>query len=170
MLTPDASKSPVRAISTFRTSSDRGRVTSPHGPPRDRVDLVLCYPLRHFLAPLCVVFAFFAAEWLIAMGARIEGAGTAEIHIEGVDDLHPIEHTIIPDRIEAGTFLVSAAATGGKVRLLDSAPHLLDVIVDKLREAGATICSGADWIELVFSRGLYGILPFSVSVNSASTL
>jgi UDP-N-acetylglucosamine 1-carboxyvinyltransferase len=88
------------------------------------------------------------ANCLNAMGARIRNAGQASIVIEGVRELHGAQHRVIPDRIETGTFLVSAAATGGKVRLLDTAPDLLDVVVDKLREAGATLRSGADWIEL----------------------
>jgi UDP-N-acetylglucosamine 1-carboxyvinyltransferase len=88
------------------------------------------------------------ANCLNAMGARIRNAGQATIVIEGVRELHSARHRVIPDRIETGTFLVSAAATGGRVRLLDAAPDQLDVVVDKLREAGATIASGADWIEL----------------------
>jgi UDP-N-acetylglucosamine 1-carboxyvinyltransferase len=88
------------------------------------------------------------ANCLNAMGARIHNAGQASIVIEGVRELHGAQHRVIPDRIETGTFLVSAAATGGRVRLLDTAPELLDVVVDKLLEAGATIRSGADWIEL----------------------
>jgi UDP-N-acetylglucosamine 1-carboxyvinyltransferase len=88
------------------------------------------------------------ANCLNAMGARIRNAGQATVVIEGVRELHGAQHRIIPDRIETGTFLVSTAATGGRVRLLDTAPGLLDVVVDKLREAGATITSGDDWIEL----------------------
>jgi UDP-N-acetylglucosamine 1-carboxyvinyltransferase len=88
------------------------------------------------------------ANCLNAMGARIRNAGQATITIEGVRELHGAQHRVIPDRIETGTFLVSAAATGGRVRLLDAAPDQLDVVVDKLREAGAAIESGADWIEL----------------------
>jgi UDP-N-acetylglucosamine 1-carboxyvinyltransferase len=88
------------------------------------------------------------ADCLNAMGARIRNAGQATIVIEGVRELHGAQHRVIPDRIETGTFLVSAAATGGRVRLLDAAPDQLDVVVDKLREAGASIDSGEDWIEL----------------------
>jgi UDP-N-acetylglucosamine 1-carboxyvinyltransferase len=88
------------------------------------------------------------ANCLNAMGARVRNAGQATIVIEGVRELHGAQHRVIPDRIETGTFLVSAAATGGHVRLLDTAPGLLDVVVDKLREAGATINSGAGWVEL----------------------
>jgi UDP-N-acetylglucosamine 1-carboxyvinyltransferase len=88
------------------------------------------------------------ANCLNAMGARVHDAGQATIVVEGVSKLHGAQHRVIPDRIETGTFLVSAAATGGRVRLLDAAPDQLDVVVDKLREAGATVESGADWIEL----------------------
>ena len=88
------------------------------------------------------------ANCLNAMGARIKNAGQATITIEGVAELHGASHRIIPDRIESGTFLVAAAASGGRVRLLDTAPALLDVVVDKLREASAAVSSGADWIEL----------------------
>jgi len=88
------------------------------------------------------------ADCLNAMGARIRNAGQATIVIEGVRELHGAQHRVIPDRIETGTFLVSAAATGGRLRLLDAAPDQLDVVVDKLREAGASIDCGEDWIEL----------------------
>jgi UDP-N-acetylglucosamine 1-carboxyvinyltransferase len=88
------------------------------------------------------------ANCLNAMGARIRNAGQATVIIEGVGELHGAQHRIIPDRIETGTFLVAAAATGGRVRLHDTAPALLDAVVDKLREAGAEIRSGDDWIEL----------------------
>jgi len=88
------------------------------------------------------------ADCLNAMGARICNAGQATIVIEGVRELHGAQHRVIPDRIETGTFLVSAAATGGRVRLHDAAPDQLDVVVDKLREAGASIDCGEDWIEL----------------------
>jgi UDP-N-acetylglucosamine 1-carboxyvinyltransferase len=103
------------------------------------------------------------ANCLNAMGARIRNAGQASIVIEGVRELHGAQHRVIPDRIEAGTFLVSAAATGGRVRLLDVAPDQLDVVVDKLREAGATIVSGTDWIEL----DMHGRRARAVSVVTA---
>jgi UDP-N-acetylglucosamine 1-carboxyvinyltransferase len=88
------------------------------------------------------------AACLIAMGAKIRGAGTAEITIEGVARLHGAAHDVIPDRIETGTFLVAAAMTGGAVRLRHSRPDLLQAVLDKLREAGATIETGANWISL----------------------
>jgi len=79
------------------------------------------------------------ARVLNKMGARIEGAGTSAITIEGVDTLHPIEHAIIPDRIEAGTFMVAAAVTKGDVLLKDCLPEHLDAVIAKLRSAGAEI-------------------------------
>ena len=83
---------------------------------------------------------------LVAMGAKIEGAGSDRIRIEGVASLHRANHAVMPDRIETGTFLVAAAATGGDVTLLGANPVILDAVLDKLREAGAVIESGTDWI------------------------
>jgi len=79
------------------------------------------------------------ARVLNKMGARIEGAGTAIINIDGVDELHPIEHAIIPDRIEAGTFMVAAAITSGDVLVRDCLPEHLEAVSAKLRSAGAAI-------------------------------
>ena len=86
------------------------------------------------------------AACLIAMGARIEGAGSDTIRIEGVDRMHGATHSVMPDRIETGTFLVAAAATGGDVVLRGTSPAILEAVLDKLREAGAGIESGSDWI------------------------
>ncbi|MBK6865678.1 MAG: UDP-N-acetylglucosamine 1-carboxyvinyltransferase [Ideonella sp.] len=83
------------------------------------------------------------AEMLIAMGARIEGHGTSRIRVQGVERLHGVRHRITPDRIEAGTFLCAVAATGGDVLLNDARADHLDAVIDKLREAGATIESGS---------------------------
>jgi UDP-N-acetylglucosamine 1-carboxyvinyltransferase len=88
------------------------------------------------------------ANCLNAMGARIRNAGQPTIVIDGVRALHGAQHRIIPDRIETGTFLVAAAATGGRLRLHNTAPALLDAVVDKLRDAGAAIRTGEDWMEL----------------------
>jgi UDP-N-acetylglucosamine 1-carboxyvinyltransferase len=88
------------------------------------------------------------ADCLISMGARITGAGTDEIVIEGVEALHGAEHSVIPDRIETGTYLVAAAITGGDIIVRDTAPHLLDSVLEKLRQAGADIEVGEDWISL----------------------
>jgi UDP-N-acetylglucosamine 1-carboxyvinyltransferase len=79
------------------------------------------------------------ANCLIAMGARIRGAGTDTITIEGVERLHGAAHAIMPDRIETGTFLVASAATGGSVRLNGTNGTILDAVIEKLREAGADV-------------------------------
>ena len=88
------------------------------------------------------------ARCLNAMGARITGAGTDRIVVEGVERLHGATHRVLPDRIETGTFLVAAAACGGDVRLAGAAPETLDAVLDKLREAGASVEAGADWIRV----------------------
>jgi len=79
------------------------------------------------------------AQCLIAMGARISGAGSDVIHIEGVDRLHGARHRIMPDRIETGTFLCATAATGGEVRLIGTSTGYLDAVIDKLLDAGCDI-------------------------------
>ncbi|MGZ5130187.1 MAG: UDP-N-acetylglucosamine 1-carboxyvinyltransferase [Caldimonas sp.] len=88
------------------------------------------------------------AEMLIAMGARIEGHGTSRIRIEGVRELHGVSHRIVADRIEAGTFLCAVAAAGGDVLLRHARADHLEAVIDKLREAGATVEAGADWIRI----------------------
>ena len=88
------------------------------------------------------------ANCLIAMGARISGAGTDRIVINGVDRLHGATHSIMPDRIETGTYLCAAAATGGEVRLTQTACDYLDAVIDKLREAGCEIACGSQDITL----------------------
>ncbi|MEM7436227.1 MAG: UDP-N-acetylglucosamine 1-carboxyvinyltransferase [Myxococcota bacterium] len=89
------------------------------------------------------------------MGARIEGAGTSTIAIEGVDSLHPIDHAIIPDRIEAGTFMVAAAATAGNLLLEGIGFEPLEAVVAKLREAGAAVEREGNGIRVVGSRPIY---------------
>ncbi len=79
------------------------------------------------------------ARVLNKMGARIDGAGTDVIHIDGVDELHPVEHAIIPDRIEAGTFLIAAAATGGNVLVENVVPEHVEPVCQKLRAAGVSV-------------------------------
>ncbi len=79
------------------------------------------------------------ASLLIKMGAQIDGAGTSEIRIQGVDRLHGAEHTIIPDRIEAGTFLIAGAITGGDLTVTECAPEHLEALVSKLQQAGAEV-------------------------------
>ncbi len=96
------------------------------------------------------------AEMLIAMGAQIEGHGSSRIRIQGVERLHglsgSISHRIVPDRIEAGTFLCAVAAAGGSVVLRQARADHLDAVIDKLREAGVTIESGPDWIKVSHHR------------------
>lgn len=88
------------------------------------------------------------ANCLNAMGAKVSGAGTDTITIEGVERMHGATYDILPDRIETGTYLVAAAVTGGKVKLKDTDPTLLDAVISKLEEAGAEIEMGEDWISL----------------------
>ena len=103
------------------------------------------------------------ANFLIAMGAHIEGAGTDTLVIEGVDRLHGCHYEVLPDRIETGTYLVAAAVTGGRVRLKDTNPGLLDAVLVKLEEAGAIIDSDTSWIEL----DMQGRRPKAVDVSTA---
>lgn len=88
------------------------------------------------------------ANCLKAMGANIEGAGSDVITIHGVERLHGARYSVMSDRIEAGTFLVAAAATQGKVKLRNIRPDIFDAVLEKLRDAGATIESGDDWVSL----------------------
>ena len=88
------------------------------------------------------------AECLITMGAKITGHGTDVIRIEGVESLHGGHYNVMPDRIETGTYLVAAAATGGKVKLKDTRADILEAVLHKLEEAGAKIEVGEDWISL----------------------
>ena len=101
------------------------------------------------------------ANCLRAMGAKIEGDGTSTIVIDGCDSLHGAEHSVIPDRIEAGTFMAAAAATKGDVTLTNVAPDTLSVVIDKIREAGAEIETGPDWIRVTMNSR-----PKSVSIRT----
>lgn len=103
------------------------------------------------------------AAFLCRMGARIQGAGTDTIRIEGVARLTGCDYTVLPDRIETGTYLVAAAMTRGQVRVRDTRPELLDAVLMKLREAGAQIATGADWIEVDMQRRR----PRAVDVQTA---
>ena len=103
------------------------------------------------------------ARFLNNMGARVQGAGTDTITIHGVAGLSGAEHQVLPDRIETGTYLVGAAITGGHVRLKDTRPDLLDAVLVKLREAGATLLAGSDWIDL----SMDGQRPLAVDVRTA---
>jgi UDP-N-acetylglucosamine 1-carboxyvinyltransferase len=102
------------------------------------------------------------ANCLIAMGAKIEGAGTDVIRVEGVGSLDGASYAVMPDRIEAGTYLAAAAAAGGRVRLTGAGTDALDATLEKLREAGALIRKGADSIDIEMAGR-----PRSVSVRTA---
>ncbi len=97
------------------------------------------------------------ADVLRRMGAKIEGAGTANITVTGVDRLHPVEADIIPDRIEAGTFMVAAALTAGDVTLTDCEPDHLGAVTDKLAQAGAGIEQAPGSIRVLGDRPLAGL-------------
>lgn len=86
------------------------------------------------------------AVYLNSMGAKITGAGTDTITIEGIESLHAAEHSVLPDRIETGTFLVAAAVTGGDVTCRNADASELEVVLEKLRKAGVEISTGPDWI------------------------
>jgi UDP-N-acetylglucosamine 1-carboxyvinyltransferase len=88
------------------------------------------------------------AGMLSAMGARIEGAGTSTITVQGVESLGGCDYAVIPDRIETGSFLIAGAITRGHVRATSADPHQLDAVLQKLEEAGAKISTGPDWIDL----------------------
>jgi UDP-N-acetylglucosamine 1-carboxyvinyltransferase len=103
------------------------------------------------------------AVFLKSMGAKIEGAGSDTIHIQGVERLTGTRYEVMPDRIETGTYLVAAAITGGRVKLTRARPEHLDAVLQKLAEAGATIATGADWIEL----DMQGRRPLAVDIKTA---
>ncbi|MFY9260842.1 MAG: UDP-N-acetylglucosamine 1-carboxyvinyltransferase [Gallionella sp.] len=102
------------------------------------------------------------ANCLIAMGAKITGAGSDIIHIEGVEKLHGANHDVMPDRIESGTFLVAAAAAGGNITLTHSRADSFDNVLDKLREAGAIVTVSGDKINLVMKQR-----PKAINVRTA---
>jgi len=97
------------------------------------------------------------AACLTAMGAKISGAGSDVITVEGVERLHGARHSVMPDRIETGTFLVAAAATGGDVKVTGARPDTLDAVLDKLREAGVSVETGADWIRVKANGALKAV-------------
>ena len=103
------------------------------------------------------------ANFINAMGGKVSGAGTDTIVIEGVEKLHGTRYRVLPDRIETGTYLVAAAITGGSIKVKDTAPHLLDAVIEKLREAGAKIDVGDDWISL----DMEGRRPKAVNIRTA---
>lgn len=103
------------------------------------------------------------AECLISMGAKITGHGTDTIVIDGVEALHGTSYPVMPDRIETGTFLVAAAITGGKVKVIDTDVKSLEAVLAKLEEAGAKVACGDDWIEV----DMEGRRPTAVNISTA---
>ena len=103
------------------------------------------------------------ANFLISMGAKIQGAGTDKIVIQGVAKLHGTTYEVLPDRIESGTYLVAGAITRGHVRIKHTRPEHLDAVTAKLREAGATVDIGENWIEV----DMRGRRPRAVDVRTA---
>ena len=103
------------------------------------------------------------AECLIAMGADISGHGTDTIVINGVDELHGCTYSVMPDRIETGTYLIAAAATRGKIKVKDTRPDILEAVLLKLEQAGADVTVGEDWIAL----DMHGQQPRAVSLRTA---
>lgn len=102
------------------------------------------------------------AHLLVAMGAKIDGIGTDRLVIQGVERLHGAHHAVISDRIEAGTFLCAVAAAGGDVTLTGVRPHILDAVIDKLREAGVSIEDGDSWLRVKMDRR-----PSAVTVRTS---
>ena len=103
------------------------------------------------------------ADCLIKMGAKITGAGTSTITIEGVEKLNGIRYNVVADRIEAGTYLVAAAITGGRIKIKDVQPGILDAVILKLRDAGAEVETGEDWISL----DMHGKRPKAVDIHTS---
>lgn len=103
------------------------------------------------------------ANFINSMGGKVSGAGTDTIIIDGVERLGGGRYSVMPDRIETGTYLVAAAATGGRVKLKDTDPSILEAVLAKLQEAGAEITTGPDWIEL----DMKGKRPKAVNVRTA---
>jgi UDP-N-acetylglucosamine 1-carboxyvinyltransferase len=103
------------------------------------------------------------ANFLNRMGARIQGAGTDTIVVDGVERLTGCEYSVVPDRIETGTYLVAAAMTGGRVRVRDTRADLLEAVLGKLRECGATVTTGENWIEVEMT----GRRPRAVDIHTA---
>jgi len=103
------------------------------------------------------------ADCLNAMGARIEGAGTDTVVVEGVDSLHGANYPVLPDRIETGTYLLAGAITGGRVKVKDTRPDILEAVLLKMEEAGVWVNTGPDWIEVDMNGGR----PKAVRIRTA---
>jgi UDP-N-acetylglucosamine 1-carboxyvinyltransferase len=102
-------------------------------------------------------------DFLVAMGAKIEGAGTSTIRVQGVESLSGVPYAVMPDRIETGTYLVGAAITGGRVRVKRTRPDDLDAVLQKLAECGADVSTGENWIEV----DMGGRRPEAVDIRTA---
>ena len=103
------------------------------------------------------------ANCLNAMGAKINGAGSDTIAVEGVDGLSGTHYDVLPDRIESGTYLAAAAITGGHVRIKDTQPRMLEAVIEKLREAGAQVEVGDRWIDL----DMKGCRPRAINIRTS---
>jgi len=103
------------------------------------------------------------ANFLIGMGAKIQGAGSSTIVVQGVDKLGGTSYSVLPDRIETGTYLVAAAMTGGRIRAVRTAPDALEAVLIKLAEAGAHVETGDDWIEI----DMQGRRPRAIDIRTA---
>jgi UDP-N-acetylglucosamine 1-carboxyvinyltransferase len=102
-------------------------------------------------------------EFLCVIGARVSGHGSSTIRIEGVEKLHGGSYRVMPDRVEAGTYLIAAAVTKGKIRIRDVQPKTLVAVIEKLTQAGADIKVGEDWISL----DMHGKRPKAVDIETA---
>ena len=103
------------------------------------------------------------ANFLVGMGARIGGIGSSTLSIQGVDRLGGTDYSVLPDRIETGTYLVAAAVTGGRIRATNTAPETVEAVLIKLSEAGATVETGDDWIDI----DMQGRRPRAVDIRTA---
>jgi UDP-N-acetylglucosamine 1-carboxyvinyltransferase len=103
------------------------------------------------------------ADFLVSMGAKVHGAGTDRIVVEGVKTLGRTEYSVLPDRIETGTYLIAGAITGGVVRAKNTRPDHLDAVLLKLKEAGVHVATGDSWIEV----DMRGRRPRAVDVRTA---
>lgn len=100
------------------------------------------------------------ADFLVAMGAKIEGQGSSQIRVQGVEKMHGVEYGVLPDRIETGTFLIGAVMTGGDVTMEDCRPEDLTALVGILRDAGQDVETGKDWIRV---KAVQPILPVEIA-------
>ncbi|MFT7653500.1 MAG: UDP-N-acetylglucosamine 1-carboxyvinyltransferase [Limisphaerales bacterium] len=102
-------------------------------------------------------------NFLNTLGAKVSGHGTATIQIEGVDGMHGGQHEVMPDRVEAGTYLIAAAATGGSIELRNAGPENLGSVLEKLQQTGAVLETGDDWVSL----DMQGKRPLAVDIETS---